>query len=95
MSSPIFLDLMTYCSMFVYLSLIDCGTLPNPDNGGVSYSNGVTTYQEVATFTCDAGYILTGVVTRTCLASGNWDGSSPVCVIKGNTFAVLNKCCRS
>ena len=55
-----------------------------PANGGVTYSNGVTTYQEVATFTCDPGYDLTGNVTRTCLADGVWGDFSPVCVIKGN-----------
>lgn len=60
----------------------DCGLIVVPANGGVSYSNGVTTYQEVATFTCDPGYDVTGTVTRTCLADGVWGDFSPVCVIK-------------
>ena len=69
---------------------IDCGTITEPSNGAVSYSNnGATTYQEVATFTCDAGYDLSGDATRTCEASGNWGGATPVCNIKGKPYFVI------
>ena len=72
---------MQYLPIF---SHADCGQLVAPDNGGVTYTNnGATTYQEVATFTCDPGYDLTGDTTRTCEASGSWGGASPTCIIKG------------
>ncbi|XP_052224816.1 CUB and sushi domain-containing protein 3-like [Dreissena polymorpha] len=35
-----------------------------------------------AVFSCSVGYTLTGISTRTCTATGAWDGSSPTCVIK-------------
>ena len=57
--------------------------IPAPADGDVTYSNGATTYNEVATFICDEGYNLNGDATRTCGADGNWGGTSPVCIIEG------------
>ena len=61
---------------------LDCGPLVDPADGAISFSNGATTYQEVATYQCNAGYELNGVATRTCEASGSWGGVPPTCDIK-------------
>ncbi|XP_066268441.1 P-selectin-like [Branchiostoma lanceolatum] len=41
--------------------------------------NGGRTYGDTATYTCDAGYRLTGTGTRVCLATGVWSDSVPHC----------------
>ncbi|KNC52646.1 uncharacterized protein AMSG_08515 [Thecamonas trahens ATCC 50062] len=51
--------------------------LSAPANGVVSPASGGT--GTVATFSCNAGYTLTGTTTRTCLADGSWSGSSQMC----------------
>ena len=72
--------------MFFLISQTDCGLLDDPTDGTVTYSNSATTYQEVATFSCDTGFDLIGDVTRTCMDDGMWGGASPFCQIKGNVF---------
>src|SRR5206468_2486412 len=55
--------------------------LPNltaPTNGSVSPSSGST--GTVATYTCNAGYSLSGAATRTCQSGGTWSGAAPTCV---------------
>ena len=59
---------------------IDCGPLGHPENGRVSLSG--TTYNSVATYSCDSGYGLIGNNTRTCLGTGNWSGRKPTCMSK-------------
>ena len=57
---------------------VDCGPLPNPDNGQVDTSSG-TTSESTATYTCDNGYNLSGSQSRTCGADGLWASSEPIC----------------
>ena len=57
---------------------VDCGTLGNPANGMVSVST--TTYNSVATYSCNPGYALTGDDMRTCLDTKSWSGSEPTCI---------------
>ena len=59
---------------------VDCGSLGNPGNGVVSFTN--STYNSVATYSCNTGYTLTGDDTRTCQSSGLWSGSEPTCTGK-------------
>ncbi|KAH3700423.1 hypothetical protein DPMN_075399 [Dreissena polymorpha] len=61
-------------------TLKDCGRL-EVTNGDVTFSNGLTTFNEIASYTCKTGYDLRGSATRTCEASGNWSLSAPTCVI--------------
>lgn len=68
---------------FRWLLPIDCGLLDVPTNGSVTYSNSATTYEEVATFSCDPGFSLVGPLKRTCNDDGSWGDSSPICQIKG------------
>ena len=57
---------------------IDCGALTNPDNGRVDTPQG-TTFNQVATYSCNSGYELVGNITRACQADGMWSGSEPIC----------------
>ena len=41
--------------------------------------DGVLSYEDTCSFTCDAGYELTGIDTRTCQSDGSWSGSDVVC----------------
>ncbi|XP_064397056.1 sushi, von Willebrand factor type A, EGF and pentraxin domain-containing protein 1-like isoform X3 [Halichondria panicea] len=58
--------------------VVECGDLPIPSNGIVSYSD-TTLINSVATFTCSESYIVTGDSTRTCLLTGMWSGIQPSC----------------
>jgi len=60
------------------MTAVDCGTLTNPVNGQVSHSGG-TTFEQTATYSCNAGYGLIGDNTRTCQATRVWSGSAPIC----------------
>ena len=62
---------------YTALPNVDCGGLTNPENGAVSLSG--TTYNSVATYSCDSGYVLMGDDMRTCLDTGSWSGSAPTC----------------
>lgn len=57
---------------------MNCGPLPNPDNGAVSHPN--TVEGSSATYTCDEGFALDGEETRVCQGDGNWSGEEPVCL---------------
>ncbi|XP_038054938.1 CUB and sushi domain-containing protein 3-like [Patiria miniata] len=57
---------------------VDCGPLPAFQHAIPSTS--LTTYETTVTFTCEAGYQLSGDVTgKTCDASGGWAGEDPQC----------------
>ena len=60
-------------------TIVSCGSLTAPTNGTVSTPGGVT-YGQVATYGCNAGYLLTELPTRTCDAAGAWSGTAPLCV---------------
>ncbi len=55
----------------------DCGPLANLDHGTVELS--ATTYQGVAHYRCQAGYLLAGAAARTCGADGTWSAAAPEC----------------
>ena len=67
----------------------DCDSLTAPTNGQVSGET--TTFNSTLTFTCDAGYDLTGDATVTCNATGSWDYAAPTCDIKGECNQSLEK----
>ena len=58
-------------------TVVDCGSLTDPDNGQVSTTT--TTYTSTADYTCDTGYSLVGVNQRNCTAAGTWTDGEPTC----------------
>ena len=55
--------------------------LPNPNNGQVMTPLG-TTFTNVATYSCNPGYALSGSATQTCDANGLWTPEAPTCIGK-------------
>ena len=41
--------------------------------------DGVPSYEDTCSFTCNTGYELTGSNTRTCQSNGRWSGSETMC----------------
>ena len=70
-----------YTNRLQCITVIDCGSLNDPDNGRVDTSNG-TTFESIATYTCDTGYTLSGSQSRTCelRVDGHWTTQSPSCL---------------
>ena len=62
---------------FNSVAVVECSELTDPENGAVSVTN--TTFASTATYSCNDGYSLVGVTTRTCQASASWSGSKPSC----------------
>ena len=70
-----------------FLRTVRCSPLTNPNNGEISCSlgdDGVYSYEDTCSFTCNTGYELTGSDTRTCQSDGSWSGSDAVC--KGGKY---------
>ena len=67
-----------------------CTSLTDPNNGVMTCSpgdNGVPSYEDTCSFTCNTGYELTGSDTRTCQSSGSWSGSETMC---GRGVLIIN-----
>jgi hypothetical protein len=58
----------------------DCGTVKAPTNGAVAATT--TTYGSTATFSCGAGYLLSGAAAITCQPDGAWSAAAPTCGLK-------------
>ena len=73
---------------YTSLTAITCQSLGTFANGQIAYSPDTIAphnFGTVATFTCNTGFRLSGDMMRTCggdgsSQSGEWSGSSPVCV---------------
>ena len=59
-------------------SVVDCGPLNAPSNGGVEMESSV--FNSVATYSCDSGFNLIGADSRTCQGNGLWSGQTPQCI---------------
>ncbi|XP_078666466.1 uncharacterized protein LOC144908605 isoform X2 [Branchiostoma floridae x Branchiostoma belcheri] len=57
---------------------VQCPARAAPANGAVS-PTGAVSYPNGVTFTCNPGYVLTGVATTTCQADGTWSHPVPTC----------------
>ena len=73
-----FIDHNDLCHIVVVCSLL------NDLNNGVtschSGNDGVLSYEDTCSFTCNTGYELTGSDTRTCQSDGSWSGDIAYCV---------------
>ncbi|XP_035265198.1 sushi repeat-containing protein SRPX2-like [Anguilla anguilla] len=58
---------------------VRCRVLPLVSHGTYTCTNGVAADSR-CDYTCDRGYHLEGVHTRTCMPEGRWNGIEPVCV---------------
>ena len=64
------------------LTIVNCSMLNSSMNGMINCSlgdNGVPSYEDTCSFTCNTGYELTGSDTRICQSNGNWSGSDNMC----------------
>ena len=68
--------------IILFLTLLDCGTVPTLTNGARSDTGG-TTYGETATFACNTGYTISGGADVTCQDDGTWETLLATCTIKG------------
>ena len=71
-------EVLVYWYLHFLSLVVDCGSLDNPLNGAVDISQG-TTYNAMATYSCNSPYTLNGDMTRTCQADGDWSGGEPTC----------------
>ena len=61
---------------------VPCSMPTNPMNGMINCSlgdDGVLSYEDSCTATCDTGYILTGDAMRTCQSDGIFNGTEAMC----------------
>ena len=63
--------------------LIDpCPNLMQPNNGVINCSlgdDGVPSYEDTCSFTCNIGYDVIGSLTRICQINGTWNGNDTNC----------------
>ena len=74
---------MTFIIIIMVILLVSCTSLTDPNNGTINCSlgdDGVPSYEDTCSFTCNTGYELTGSDIRTCQSDGNWSGNDDVCI---------------
>ena len=70
---------MHECMCICYFSAgVSCGQPDIPSNSSVDTSAG-TRFGDVARYSCDTGYTVSGPTERTCQANREWSGSVPTC----------------
>ena len=72
----ILLELKMFCCV------VPCPSLTDPNNGVMTCSlgdDGVPSYKDTCSFTCNTGYELTVSDTRICQSNGSWSGNDDVC----------------
>ena len=68
--------------MYGCYTIVSCPSFTQLNNGMINCSlrdDGVPSYEDTCSFTCNTGYELTGSDTRTCQSDGNWSSSDGVC----------------
>ncbi len=61
-------------------TVAQCPGLDPPANGNIETTG--MDFWDTATYSCDRGFNLVGVNTRTCQANGGWSGTPPFCTGK-------------
>ena len=72
---------VTVCFSNVF-HVVPCTSLNDPNNGTITCSlgyDGVPSYEDNCSFTCNTGYQLTGSDTRICQSNGSWSGNEAIC----------------
>ncbi len=76
------------CACILYLStVLDCGEPPELENGKVATPHTTTCGSEV-TYSCNNGYLLEGVSSRTCEPNQQWSNGTTRCERMLNCIAV-------
>ena len=81
----------SYYVCILLIKIVMCSVLNRPMNGMIDCSlgdDGVLSYEDTCSFTCNTGYELTGSDTRTCQSNGSWSGSDTVCSRGNHVFYV-------
>ena len=63
-------------------SLVSCPSLSEPSNGMINCllgDDGIPSFEDTCSFTCNLGYESTGSNTRTCQSNGSWSGNNAMC----------------
>ena len=63
-------------------TVVSCPNFTQSNNGVINCSlgdDGVSSYEDTCSYTCNTGYELTGSDTRTCQSDGSWSGSDASC----------------
>ncbi|KAK3796935.1 hypothetical protein RRG08_032239 [Elysia crispata] len=60
-------------------NIVLCPPLPSPANGKVITPS--NEYGSVASYTCNVGYLLEGQKSLSCLSTGSWNATQPLCNI--------------
>jgi len=63
-------------------AVVDCGVLPNLENGAIMLLDNRTTHGALADYTCKENYTLKGDTRRRCGDGGIWSGHEPQCLCK-------------
>lgn len=63
-------------------TVVDCGVLPNLENGAITLLDNRTTHGALADYTCKENYTLKGDTRRRCGDGGIWSGHEPQCLCK-------------
>ena len=75
--------LVTIIRIFtIYGFIVLCPNLTQPNNGIINCSlgdDGVPSYEDTCSFTCNNGYELIGNYSRFCESDGTWTGIETVC----------------
>ena len=67
---------------YFFLYIVPCPLLTDPNSGTITCSlgdDGVPSYEDTCSVTCDTGYELIGSDTRTCQSNGGWSGIETMC----------------
>ena len=67
---------------------VSCGPVPKAPANGRKIDSG-TTFGSTVTYTCSTGYTPQGDNGHTCMANGEWSGSTPTCNRKLHTVLFL------
>lgn len=59
-----------------------CPDLPAPEHGRLLTSKETYRFGDIASFSCDFGYILEGNTDLLCTSAGEWNGTIPTCNCK-------------
>ena len=89
--SPFSVDIVNAITTFAVAVI--CPDLPVPTNGApFVYSDTTIPRAEgsTATYTCNTGYQVTGLMMRTCTVSGWSTGDDPVCTGEGDECICAN-----